>query len=64
MVEGDKIVEKAIKVALSKEKIETQIQKLGNTPYKLKEIEIDLDEGVSMPISVLNQMRRDCIELR
>ncbi|VIF66874.1 protease [Clostridioides difficile] len=63
VVEGDKIVEKAIKVALSKEKIETQIQKLGNTPYKLKEIEIDLDEGVSMPISVLNQMRRDCIEL-
>ncbi len=50
-------------MALSKEKIETQIQKLGNTPYKLKEIEIDLDEGVSMPISVLNQMRRDCIEL-
>ncbi|MCC0627850.1 MULTISPECIES: DUF3656 domain-containing protein [unclassified Clostridioides] len=62
-VEGERIVEKAIKVALNKEKIEAQIQKLGNTPYKLKEIEIDLDEGVSMPISVLNQMRRDCIEL-
>ncbi|MCC0692048.1 MULTISPECIES: U32 family peptidase [Clostridioides] len=63
IVEGEKIVEKAIKVALSKEKIETQIQKLGNTPYTSKDIEIDLDEGVSMPISVLNQMRRDCIEL-
>ncbi|MFL8711164.1 DUF3656 domain-containing protein [Clostridioides sp. GD02377] len=63
IIEGEKIVEKAIKVALSKEKIETQIQKLGNTPYALKDIEIDLDEGVSMPISVLNQMRRDCIEL-
>ncbi|MGX8127118.1 DUF3656 domain-containing U32 family peptidase [Clostridioides difficile] len=63
IVEGEKIVEKAIKVALSKEKIETQIQKLGNTPYTLKDIEIDLDEGVSMPISVINQMRRDCIEL-
>ncbi|NMS90901.1 U32 family peptidase [Clostridioides difficile] len=63
IVEGEKLVEKAIKVALSKEKIETQIQKLGNTPYTLKDIEIDLDEGVSMPISVLNQMRRDCIEL-
>lgn len=63
VVEGEKVVEKAIKVALSKEKIETQIQKLGNTPYTLKGIEIDLDEGVSMPISMLNQMRRDCIEL-
>ncbi|MCC0662971.1 U32 family peptidase [Clostridioides sp. ZZV15-6597] len=63
VVEGEKVAEKAIKVALSEEKIETQIQKLGNTPYKLKDIEIDLDEGVSMPISILNQMRRDCIEL-
>lgn len=63
VVEGEKVAEKAIKVALSEEKIETQIQKLGNTPYKLKNIEIDLDEGVSMPISILNQMRRDCIEL-
>lgn len=63
VIEGEKAAEKAIKVALSEEKIETQIQKLGNTPYKLKDIEIDLDEGVSMPISILNQMRRDCIEL-
>lgn len=63
VIEGEKVAEKAIKVALSEEKIETQIQKLGNTPYKLKDIEIDLDEGVSMPISMLNQMRRDCIEI-
>ena len=41
---GDKIVEEAMKVALSREKIETQIQKLGNTPYLLRNIEIDLDE--------------------
>ncbi|QJA09522.1 U32 family peptidase [Romboutsia sp. CE17] len=62
-VEGDKIVEEALKVALSKEKVESQIQKLGNTPYELNKISIILDEGVSLPISILNQMRRDCIEL-
>ena len=60
---GDKIVEEAMKVALSREKIETQIQKLGNTPYLLRNIEIDLDDNISLPISILNQMRRDCIEL-
>lgn len=60
---GDKIVEEAMKVALSKEKVETQIQKLGNTPYLLRNIEIDLDDNISLPISILNQMRRDCIEL-
>ncbi len=62
-IEGDKVVEKAMKVALSKEKVESQIQKLGNTPYELSSITTILDEGVSLPISILNQMRRDCIEL-
>ncbi len=63
VVKGDKIVEKALKVAISSEKVETQIRKMGNTPYEIDNIEIIIDEEVSMPISVLNQMRRDCIEI-
>ena len=62
-IEGDKIVEEAMKVALSKEKVETQLRKLGNTPYELDLLEVELDDNVSLPISLLNQMRRDCIEL-
>ena len=62
-IEGDKIVEEAMKVALSKEKVETQLRKLGNTPYELDLLEIELDDNVSLPISLLNQMRRDSIEL-
>ena len=62
-IEGDKIVEEAMKVALSKEKVETQLRKLGNTPYELDLLEIELDDNVSLSISLLNQMRRDCIEL-
>ena len=62
-IEGDKIVEEAMKVALSKEKVETQLRKVGNTPYELDLLEIELDDNVSLPISLLNQMRRDCIEL-
>ena len=62
-VKGDKIVEKALKVALSSGKVETQIIKMGNTPYEIDSIEIIIDEDVSMPVSVLNQMRRDCIEI-
>ena len=61
-IEGDKIVEGAMKVALSKEKVETQMQKLGNTPYVLRNLEIILDDNASLPVSILNQMRRDCIE--
>jgi len=62
-IEGDKIVEEAMKVALSKEKVDTQLRKLGNTPYELDLLEIELDDNVSLPVSLLNQMRRDCIEL-
>lgn len=62
-VKGDKLVEKALKVALGEEKIEAQIKKLGNTPYELDDLKINLDEGVSMPISLINQMRREAIEL-
>lgn len=62
-VKGDKLVEKALKVALGEEKIETQIKKLGNTPYEVDDLKINLDEGVSMPISLINQMRREAIEL-
>ncbi|MGL5312767.1 MAG: DUF3656 domain-containing U32 family peptidase [Peptostreptococcaceae bacterium] len=62
-IQGDKIVEEAMKVALSEEKIEQQMQKLGNTPYVLDKLEVVLDNNVSLPISILNQMRRDCIEL-
>ncbi|MEG0050939.1 MAG: DUF3656 domain-containing protein [Terrisporobacter sp.] len=59
-VVGDFIVEKALKVPMSKEKIETQMRKLGKTPYELRNISIDLEDGVSLPISVINNMRREC----
>lgn len=62
-VKGDKLVEKSMKVALAKEKVDAQLRKLGNTPYEMHKLEIDLDENVSLPISILNQMRRDCIEI-
>lgn len=61
-VVGDFVIEKALKVPMSKEKIETQLKKLGNTPYELRNLKIDLDEGISLPISVINQIRRECID--
>jgi U32 family peptidase len=58
----DKVVEKAMKVALGEEKVVSQISKLGNTSYIINNIEVDMDENISLPISVLNQLRRDAIE--
>ena len=61
-LEADKEVEQAMKVALSEEKVVTQISKLGNTSYIINNITVDMDNNVSLPISILNQMRRDAIE--
>lgn len=62
VVYGENVVEKALKVSLTIDKVENQIKKLGNTPYEIKNIEIDLDENVSVSVSVLNNLRRECIE--
>ncbi|SHH24380.1 U32 family peptidase [Tepidibacter thalassicus] len=61
-VVADKKVEKAIKVSISDEKIKNQIEKLGNTPYVLENIVIEKDENISIPVSVLNEIRREAIE--
>ena len=56
--------EKALKTPLSRERIEAQLKKLGNTPFICSNINIDIDEGVTFPISELNECRRRaCDEL-
>ncbi|MGL4797719.1 MAG: DUF3656 domain-containing U32 family peptidase [Paraclostridium sp.] len=61
-IEGDKEVEQAMKVALTEEKVIAQISKLGNTSYIVDNIIVDIDDNASLPISILNQMRRDAID--
>jgi putative protease len=58
----DKIIEQAMKVSLSEDKVISQLSKLGNTPYELININMNMDENISIPISVLNQLRRNAIE--
>ena len=61
-VKTDNIVEKSKKVALTKEKVFEQISKLGDTVYFLDNVDINLDDHAFLPISVLNQLRRDAVE--
>lgn len=55
------LCEKAVKIPLDKEKCLKQLGKTGGTAYSFKSIEIDIDENISLPLSVLNQLRRDCL---
>ena len=53
----------AINSPTTRERIFEQINKINNTPFQFKNIEIDLDDNLFIPgISKLNQLRRDAIE--
>lgn len=61
-VVSDYIVEAAKKAGATKEKIYTQINKLGNTHYYLEDFQVFTDELGFIPNIVLNNLRREAIE--
>ena len=62
-VYSDSIVEKAINSPTSCDDIIKQMSKLGNTIYKLNNINIEYDNNLFIPIKVLNDLRRKGIDL-
>ena len=56
------LVEQAKSSPISKDKIIEQLSKLGNTPYKLNNIDIDIDNNIFINIKELNELRRTTIE--
>lgn len=55
------IPEKAIKTPITKERIEEQLLKTGNTPFKFNNISINLSENTTVPISSINELRRNAL---
>ena len=56
------IVEKSINNPISKDRLITQLEKLGNTPFITKHINIDMDEDIFIRIGNLNIARRTLSE--
>lgn len=61
-VETDKKVEESNKVKLTEEKVIEQLSKLGDTVYSLNDIKVHVDDNAYLPVSALNQLRREAIE--
>ncbi len=61
-VTGSQPCEKAINLPLSEDRIISQMSKTGATEFELRNIEIDMDEGISLPIKELNELRRIALE--
>ena len=58
-ITGKLPVEKAIRKAWDRERIEAQLRKLGGTVFECGNICVDIDEDGSMPVSAINDMRRE-----
>lgn len=59
---SDEIVEKSIKNPVTREIIEDQISKLGNTVFSLNNLQIDYDEDAFVGKSTINKLRREVID--
>ncbi|MFO7820026.1 MAG: U32 family peptidase [Halanaerobacter sp.] len=60
--ELDFIVEEAKNQPLREAEIEEQLEKLGATPYSLVQLNLALDSNIFIPISKLNQLRREAVQ--
>jgi len=56
------IIDSSINRPTTKEEIYNHLNRLGNTPYSLKEVDIQLENNVFIPMSLLNDLRRNAIE--
>lgn len=58
---GEIICEIAQKISLDEEKCRNQLTKTGSTAYHFTSLEINLDKNLSLPVSVLNLLRREAL---
>ena len=47
---------------LDKDRVKEQLCKTGGTPYYVTGVQVNLEEGLTLPMSVLNALRREAIE--
>jgi putative protease len=62
VVQSTSPLERAQNRGLTVESLRAQFGRLGNTPYQLKELTLEISGSPFAPVSVLNQMRRDAVE--
>ena len=59
---SEKVLEAARKFPFSAEVAQEQLSRLGDTPYELGKVTLDVAGGPMVPKSVLNDLRRECVE--
>lgn len=59
---ASEVVSKAKNAPLSDERLKAALTKLGNTPFVVSHIDGKMDPDIFIPMSLLNQLRRDLIQ--
>lgn len=62
LYQGYKIIESAKKSPISRENVEESFSKLNNTGFRLSSINIKMDNNIFIPISYLNELRREALK--
>ena len=60
-VEGP-VPEAAVNVPLTAEKVEGQLSRTGGTPFQCDKVVAKVEDGLSLPLSALNALRRQALE--
>lgn len=53
--------EAALRVALDEDTVRAQLRKTGGTRFNAKQINVKVGQGLALPLSAINAMRRDCL---
>ena len=56
------IPEEAKKQPLDRARVEKQLGKMGNTPFWVEKITVEMDEGIFFPMQVVNELRRQAAQ--
>lgn len=60
-VMGMQQAEEALNRPLDETRVKQQLEKLGDTVFAADKIDVRLEEGISLPISALNRLRREAV---
>ena len=61
-ISDDSVPEKAVNKPLTKESLTERISKCGGTQFYAENVEVELDEGLIVPASVINNLRREALQ--
>lgn len=59
---GDRPVEAAQRTATDRERIISQVKKLGVTPFHAESISCEIDDDINIPIKTVNELRRNAAD--